>query len=619
MTNKPDKLQDYAVSRWSDGYFGIAESGDLQITLNGNQQSLNLIASSIRQSGYDLPILMRFPGILRHRAKSLCDAFTDTASQFSYSGQYQGIYPIKVNQQRTVIEQLVKGGGGCIGLEAGSKPELMAVLALSEPGDVIVCNGYKDREYIRHALIGRALGLRLYIVIEKLSELKLVEEESKSLGIEPLLGVRIRLATSASGNWQNSGGEKAKFGLTATQLVHFVDSLKENGKLHWLSLLHSHIGSQIPNLRDIRKGTMEVSRYYAALHKLGANIEILDVGGGLGVDYEGTGSRNYCSINYTLEEYAGAIIETIQHVCISESLPEPDLFSESGRALTAHHAVLITNIIDSEKTIELTDIQAKPGSYDLLKQLVALGTRTSRASLGEIIEEAGYLLEQARDDFYNGNIDLGTWGHTEQAYRAICKSIHPRLNPHKQQHRELLDKLNLQLADKVFLNFSLFQSTPDTWAIEQVFPVVPLTRLNEAPTRNVILHDLTCDSDGCIERYVDEDGVESTLPLHEADGDDYLLGIFLVGAYQEILGDMHNLFGDTHAVNVEISNRGFEVVEIEEGDTVDELLRYVHFDTELMLKKYQRLICNGNLSQQQQALFSKELASGLKGYTYHEE
>jgi len=612
--------QHYGIPHWSDGYFAIGDDGALDIRLGAQRQALQQIALSARERGLDLPLLVRFPGILRDRARSLCAAFQQVSKSLGYQGKYQGIYPIKVNQQRTVIEEIVAGGAGCIGLEAGSKPELMAVLALSPPGGVIVCNGYKDREYIRLALIGRALGLQVYIVVEKPGELALIEAESAALDIEPLLGVRIRLATSASGNWQNSGGEKAKFGLTATQLLRFVEQLQSTGHLHWLQLLHSHIGSQIPNLRDIASGVNEAGRYYVELRKLGADIRIVDVGGGLGIDYEGTRSRHYCSINYGLESYARAVIEGLQRICHEESLPEPDLFSESGRALTAHHAVLITNIIDNdESNAGMQQIVAPNAKNHNALALYELTQTLAQRSPQEAYEEARYQVSDARNLFDNGYLDLQQWSQVEQLYINICHAIRPLLNPHKQRHRELLDQLNVQLAEKVFLNFSLFQSVPDVWAIEQIFPIAPLTRLHEKPARQVIVHDLTCDSDGCIEHYVDQEGVESTLPLHAANGEEYLLGIFLVGAYQEILGDMHNLFGDTHAINVEINDAGFVISEEERGDAIDELLRYVHFDTDALLASYQHQLAQSALSASAREAFYQELSEGLTGYTYHED
>ncbi len=618
MHSKQEKNQHYGVSRWGSGYFSISTAGQLKVNLNGLTQSLDAIAESARRTGLGLPLLVRFPGILRHRARSLCNAFNNAAIQLDYKGNYQGIYPIKVNQQRTVIEQIVAGGNGCVGLEAGSKPELMAVMALSRKGSVIVCNGYIDREFIRLALIGRALGLRVYIVIEKASELRLVEEESASLGVEPLLGVRVRLAASASGNWQNSGGEKAKFGLTATQLITMTEQLTQQGHLHWLKLLHSHIGSQIPNLRDIAKGVNEAGRYYSELRMLGADISIVDVGGGLGIDYEGTASRHYCSINYSLDNYARTVIKGIQNCCRSNNLPEPDIFTESGRALTAHHAVLITNIIDSDPVASNNPVQPAKESCSTIAKLSELQQHLDSQSPNEIHEEARHLLDESLMLFESGDINLQQWSRAEQLYISICRLIHPRLRADKRRDRDLLDRLNLQLAEKLFINFSLFQSTPDVWAIEQIFPIMPLTRLNETPRRNAILHDLTCDSDGCISNYVDADGIESTLPLHTTDDSNYLLGIFLVGAYQEILGDMHNLFGDTHAINVEITADGFEITEIEKGDAIDELLRYVHFDPQQMLESYQELLDGGNLEESVRSSWLDELSSGLTGYSYHE-
>ena len=496
------------------------------------------------------------------------------------------------------------------------------MLALSAPDGVVVCNGYKDREYIRLALIGRALGHRVYVVVEKPTEIDLVLAESAALGVEPLLGVRIRLASSAAGKWQNSGGEKAKFGLSASQLLALVERLRAAGRLHCLRLLHSHIGSQIPNLRDIRRGVGEVARFFQELRRLGAAIDVVDVGGGLGIDYEGTGSRHYCSINYTLDGYAREVVKALARVCAEHDLPPPAIFTESGRALTAHHAVLITNVIDREPApAGIADPRIGEGEPEVLLVLAALARDADRASPLELYQEARHGLDEVRDLFERGELTLEQRALGGQLYFAVCHRLRPRLLSTSRRQRELLDELNEQLAERVFCNFSLFQSLPDVWAIDQVFPVAPLHRLDEPPTVSGVLHDLTCDSDGCIDQYVDQDGVEATLPLHPPrPGEDYLIGIFLVGAYQEILGDLHNLFGDTDAVDVVLDDAGgYRLSRPERGDSVDELLRYVHFDPDQMLQSFRDKLRRAAIAERTADAFYDELKAGLYGYTYLED
>ena len=621
MNQAPTIPQNYGLPGWSEDYFMIADDGHLHARPHRtNRQSIDLheLAREAAEKGLHWPLLVRFNDILHDRAASLCNAFKEAALAHDYEGDYRAIYPIKVNQQRSVVEELLRGGGDCIGLESGSKPELLAVLALAKPGSLVICNGYKDSEYIRLALIGRRLGLRTHIVIEKINELELVLALSREMQVEPLLGVRVRLAASASGKWQNSGGEKSKFGLTAAQVLQLVNRLKAEGALDWLQLLHSHIGSQIPNLRDIRTGITEAARYYSELRRLGVPLQIVDVGGGLGIDYEGTRSRHYCSINYTLEGYAGEIVATLKRQCDRLDLPHPLILSESGRAMTAHHAVLITNVIDQE-TIP-TEPPETGIPHEILQQMQSQFEAALEVSPQEVDQETRYILDEARALFEQGELPLEVWASADLWGNAISQRLLQRLRPERRRDRELLDRLREELADKLFLNFSLFQSVPDVWAIDQLFPIVPLQRLNERPQRSAILHDLTCDSDGCIDSYIDQDGVESTLPLHSLQpGEPYLVGIFLVGAYQEILGDMHNLFGDTNAVNVELTEDGYRLSEPEFGDTAEELLRYVHFDTDSMLAAYREHLDRAGLPDEISDDYYARLKAGLEGYTYFEE
>jgi arginine decarboxylase len=615
----------YNIAHWGSGYYDLNDAGHLAVHPERDPAraiDLYRLVDRLHEEGLTLPVLVRFKGILHDRVRSLIRAFGEAMGDAAYSGGYTAVYPIKVNQQRAVVEEILHAGDGQVGLEAGSKPELMAVLAMVPAGGVVVCNGYKDREYIRLALMGTALGHRVHIVIEKLSELRLVLEEAADLGVKPLLGMRVRLASISKGNWQNTGGEKSKFGLSAAQALEMLARLTEAGQLDALRLVHVHLGSQIANIRDIHTGMREVARFYAELRRLGAPLDVVDVGGGLGIDYEGTRSRSYYSINYSMGEYARAIVHNLGEVCAAEGLPHPMVISESGRALTAHHAVLVTNVIDVERAPdgppgEAPTADDPPILHDLWNGLADL---TGRSAL-EAYHDAVHWMGEAHSMFVHGVLDLGQRARVEQLYFATCRQVLGHLQPGSRAHREVIDELNEKLADKYFCNFSLFQSLPDVWGIDQVFPIIPLHRHAEEPTRRGVLQDLTCDSDGRIDVYVDREGTESSLPVHELEpGRPYLFGFFLVGAYQEILGDMHNLFGDTDSVNVELTADGSVVLDgADRGDTVADLLRYVHFEPEQLLAAYRTKVDAAGLDEARRTLFLDTLAAGLQGYTYLEE
>jgi len=614
--------QNYGIDRWGEGYFGINPQGRATVCpdpATDLQIDIYRLAHEVGGQGLSWPVLIRFTDILHDRVRTLCQSFASVCNELDYRGRYTAIYPIKVNQQRSVVDEILSGGFGSVGLEAGSKPELMAVLAHSPQGGVIVCNGYKDAAYVRMALIGQRFGHRIFIVLEKPSELTLVLKEAASLQVEPLLGMRVRLSSSAAGNWQNSGGEGSKFGLGAAQVLDLVTELRQAGRLDRLQLLHSHIGSQISNLRDIRRGMGEVARFYGELQCLGADIRVVDVGGGLGVDYEGTRTRHYSSINYSQNGYAREVVKALHRICSEQNLPHPELFSESGRALTAHHAVLITNVIESDPVLPQPGQPLLPLSApEVIRVLAEEMRRAEQEPPSEVYQEALQGLEESRELFEQGELNLEQRALAEQLFIAICGRLQPRLRPGSRRDRELLDRLHERLADRMFCNFSLFQSLPDVWAIDQIFPAMPLHRLNEQPSRSAVLHDLTCDSDGCIERYVNQEGVESTLPVHAlVPGEPYLMGIFLVGAYQEILGDMHNLFGDTDAVNIELDREGgYRFTHVERGNSVQELLRYVHFSPQQMLQRYREKLSQARLDAEVSHDLFVELERGLEGYTY---
>ncbi|MCK5640152.1 MAG: biosynthetic arginine decarboxylase [Gammaproteobacteria bacterium] len=625
-----DARNTYNIAHWGNGYFDIADNGHLLARPDRNPEhpgiDLYQLANDIRATELSLPVLVRFNDILHDRVSTLVNAFDRAMEDDHYQGRYTAVYPIKVNQQRSVVEQILAGGQGHVGLEAGSKPELMAVLAVTPSGGTVICNGYKDREYIRLALIGQALGHRVHIVVEKLSELELILNESRELGIKPLLGVRVRLASIGAGNWQNTGGEKSKFGLSSSQVLQVVDLLQQAGVLDSLKLLHFHLGSQIANIRDIQRGMREAARFYTELLNLNVPVSTVDVGGGLGVDYDGTRSHGPCSMNYTMQEYAHNVVHTLKEICDEQGLPHPDIISESGRAMTAHHAMLIAPVIDLESVPEGDNLpptaDADPQVLkDLGQTLARLNQADETLPVLDIYHDATHWQDEAQKLYSDGALTLEQRARTEQYYAAICHRIRKQLKPSIRTHREALDQLNEKLADKYFCNFSLFQSLPDVWGIDQIFPIMPLHRLDEKPDRRGILQDLTCDSDGRIDYYVDNEGVEGSLPLHHWDRDQpYLLGFFLIGAYQEILGDMHNLFGDTDSVNVVLDGKGaYQLEESHKGDGIDDLLRYVHFEPAALLEAYGQKVAQAKLDEATAAFYLQTLQAGLSGYTYLEE
>ncbi|MBI2381770.1 MAG: biosynthetic arginine decarboxylase [Gammaproteobacteria bacterium] len=622
-----DAREIYNIAHWSDGYFDIDDAGELMAKPDPDRPhfTVNLpkIVAEMEARGMPLPLLVRFNDILHDRIDRLCGAFEQAKQRFGFQGQYRAVYPIKVNQQRHVVEQLLKHGGQeRFGLEAGSKPELMAVLGLAKPGSVIVCNGYKDREYIRAALIGEQIGHSVFIVIEKLSEMAVVLEEAGKMGVKPRIGVRVRLASVGKGKWQNSGGEKSKFGLSASQILTVIKTLQDAGQIEALQLVHYHLGSQLANIRDIQRALRECARYFAELRALGAPIAWVDVGGGLGVDYEGTQSRSTCSTNYSVQEYANKVVGAIFDICDERGLPHPNLISESGRALTAHHAVLITNVIDTEDAPgNLVPAAVREEEPFILHDLWRGYSNISKRTALEAYHDAVYYMGEAQAMYVNGQIGLEHWARAEEIYSASCFRVRETLAQNPGVHNEILDELNEKLADKLFCNFSLFQSMPDAWAIEQVFPVLPLTQLNIKPERRGILQDITCDSDGKLDMYVDGEGIEPTLPMPRGpNGGPALIGMFMVGAYQEILGDMHNLFGDTHSVHVELGSDGsYRFTNPIDGDTVSDMLRYVDYDPKDLLAAYRHKLGDSGLSKAQQKAYLEELTLGLSGYSYLEE
>ncbi|MEH6566140.1 MAG: arginine decarboxylase [Halopseudomonas sp.] len=617
-----DSRSVYGIRHWGAGYFNVSDAGHVEVMPRGEGAGsidLHELVGQLRDSGLDLPLLVRFPDILQSRVKQLTGAFDHSIAALDYESGYTALYPIKVNQQETVVENIIATENVSIGLEAGSKPELMAVLALAPKGGTIVCNGYKDREFIHLALIGQKLGHKVFIVIEKESEVRLVIEEAEKLGLTPQVGLRVRLSSLASSKWADTGGEKSKFGLSAAQLLRVVDAFTTAGLQDGVRLLHFHMGSQIANLADYQHGFREAIRYFGELRALGLPVDHIDVGGGLGVDYDGTHSRNASSINYDVTEYAQTVVGMLKDFCDEQGLPHPHIFSESGRAMSAHHAVLVVQVTDVER---YNDVMPQIDDLDELPQvvrnLVGLQDQHDVEMVTETYWRATHYMADVAAQYAEGKLTLSQKALAEQCYFALCNRLHTLLKARQRSHRQVLDELNDKMADKYICNFSVFQSLPDTWAIDQVLPIVPLDRLEEEPLRRAVLQDLTCDSDGKIRHYVDEQSIENSLPVHELrEGEDYLLGIFLVGAYQEILGDMHNLFGDTDSVNVYLRPDG-KVVHggIETHDTIEDMLRYVHFAPDELVTRYRDKVAGAKLSPAERTRFVDALRLGLTRSSY---
>ena len=621
----------YNIEGWGIGYFDINEEGHVVVRPDRDREDRELdlfeLANDLEAQGVGLPLLLRFSDILRSRIESLNERFTKARAEFGYEGGYTTVYPIKVNQQRHVVEEIVEFGKTAgVGLECGSKPELQAVLGLAEHTDhLIVCNGYKDEEFMRLALMGQKLGHQVFIVLEQLSEVDVLLQVADELGVTPTAGVRIKLYSEGSGRWAKSGGEKSKFGLSTAQLVKLVDRLKSLGRLDILKLIHFHLGSQITDIRYIKTGLQEIARYYAELRELGVEVTHVDVGGGLGVDYDGSGSTSQASVNYTLQEYADDVIYTLAEACREHELPMPHIISESGRALTAHHALLLLSVIDVESQADNTVPELAEEHHTLLHEMAAdyasVTKRISKRRVREVFHDATFDKERAQELFNSGVLDLRERAIAEQIYLATIAAVSKIAGRNPDEYSDIIQDLDATLVDRYFCNFSLFQSLPDSWAIDQLFPIMPVHRLNEEPTRRGTIQDVTCDSDGKIERFIGDRTANPSLELHPFnDGDPYIIGIFLTGAYQEILGDLHNLFGDTNAVHIRLSpTSGYEVTDLVHGDTVTEVLAYVQFRAPDLLATFRRKVANTTaLSRQEANAFIADYIAGLEGYTYLE-
>ena len=613
----------YSLPYWAEDFFDINPQGEVIVRPRGKagpEIPLPELVAAAHQHNAKLPLLLRFPDVLAQRLHQLHHAFQVAQAEAHYTGGYTAVYPIKVNQHHGVASTLASVRGVDFGLEAGSKPELMAVLALSQPGGLVICNGYKDHEYIRLALLGRKLGLQTYIIIEKPSELTIILELAQAMNIRPGLGIRVRLSSLGKGKWQNSGGDKSKFGVSACQLLELCTKLTQAKRLDCLNVLHFHMGSQISNVRDIAKGMREATRYFTELVQLGAPITHVDVGGGLGVDYEGTRSRSECSMNYSLQAYAHHIVQALADVCQHHGTPAPRIITECGRAMTAHHAVLITDVVDVEKAPEgAIGPSLEPTAPAALRHLHELYQQRDIRPITELFHEAEHYYATGLADYEVGQLDLAQRARLDDIFYAVLAQIRARLTFSERNHRPVLDALQERLVDKYFVNFSIFESIPDVWAINQIFPILPITHLQHQPTRHGVLADLTCDSDGMIKDYVQNQRIEHFLPLHPLDDtptNPYLLGIFLVGAYQEILGDIHNLFGDTDAVEVRVVEGGYSISPQRRGDTVDVLLDYVGYPLHTLRAAYHQLVQSSGLPHDEAQHALDILDVGLQSSPY---
>jgi arginine decarboxylase len=615
----------YNMSGWGLGFFRVNPEGHVTVHPDANRKrglDLYHLAMDLHAQGVGLPLLLRFSDILKARIEALSGQFGNAIKEFGYRGTYTTVYPVKVNQQRHVVQEIVEFGAPFgVGLECGSKPELQAVLGLNESSNhLIVCNGYKDEEYIRLALMGQKLGHTVMIVLEQLNELDVLLKVADGMGVQPTAGVRIKLATEGSGRWAKSGGERSKFGLSAPELMKLLDRLGELGRQSILKLVHFHLGSQITDIRHVKAGLEEISRYYAELRGMGFDLTHVDVGGGLGVDYDGSRSTRSASVNYTMREYANDVVYTIGTACRTEGLPMPHIISESGRALTAHHSLLLVNVTDVESQMEPVAPRLREDPHPLLVEMAENLEGLTVDRVEEVFHDAVFAKERTQEYFASGVFSLRDKADAEQFYLATLVAIQMVLGEDKTAFPEITAHIESALVDRYFCNFSVFQSLPDHWAIDQLFPIMPIHRLNEPPTRRGTLQDMTCDSDGVIDRFTGGRKGKPSLELHPVNEyDPYILGIFLTGAYQEILGDLHNLFGDTNAVHVRLTDHGYEITDMVHGDTVTEVLNYVQFHASDLLATFRRKVgAAKDLTRQEANSFIADFVAGLEGYTYLE-
>ena len=624
-----DSEELYNINGWGRNYFSVNERGHIVVSPRKGYASVDLkeVMDELQVRDISAPVLLRFPDILDNRIEKISNCFRQASEQYGYTAQNFMIYPIKVNQMRQVVEEIVSYGKKFnIGLEAGSKPELHAVLAtnMAETA-LIICNGYKDESYIELALLAQKMGRRIYLVVEKLNELRMIAEISKRIKVRPNVGIRIKLSSTGSGKWSESGGDQSKFGLNSSELLEAIDILDRRDMKDCLKLIHFHIGSQINKIRVIKNALREATQFYVQLSKLGFGIEFIDIGGGLGVDYDGTrSSSSESSMNYSIQEYANDAVSAIVDACNKNDLPQPNVITESGRSLTAHHSILIFEVLETTQLPVWKESQEiSPDDHELARELYDIWDRLDTSRLFESWHDALQIREEALDLFSLGMLDLRTRAQIEKLFWSIAREV-GEIAASMKHVPEDLRKIAKMIPDKYFCNFSLFQSLPDSWAIDQIFPIVPISRLDEKPTRTCTIQDITCDSDGKIANFISAQGTSSALPVHTLKaGEPYYLGVFLVGAYQEILGDMHNLFGDTNAVHISVYKDRYEIDQIIEGETVDEVLDYVQYNPKKLVRNLESWVTAsmkaGSITPEEGRDFISTYRSGLFGYTYLEK
>ncbi len=624
-----DSEELYNITGWGRNYFSVNDKGHVVVTPRPGCAPVDLkdVMDELQVRDISAPVLLRFPDILDNRIEKISNCFHKASEQYDYSGQNFMIYPIKVNQMRQVVEEIVSYGKKFnIGLEAGSKPELHAVLATNiAENALIICNGYKDESYIELALLAQKMGRRIYLVVEKLNELRMIADIAKRLKVRPNVGIRIKLSSTGSGKWSESGGDQSKFGLNSSELLEALDILERRDMKDCLKLIHFHIGSQINKIRVVKNALREAMQFYVQLSKLGFDIDFVDIGGGLGVDYDGTrSSSSESSMNYSIQEYANDAVSAIVDACSKNNLKQPNVITESGRSLTAHHSILIFEVLETTQLPVWKDNQEiDPEAHELARELYDIWDRLDSARLFESWHDALQIREEALDLFSLGMLDLKTRAQIEKLFWSIAREV-GEIAANMKHVPEDLRKIAKMLPDKYFCNFSLFQSLPDSWAIDQIFPIIPITRLDEKPTRTCTIQDITCDSDGKIANFISAQGTSSSLPVHPLKpGEPYYIGVFLVGAYQEILGDMHNLFGDTNAVHISVYKDHYEIDQIIEGETVDEVLDYVQYNPKKLVRNLETWVTAsmkaGTITPEEGRDFISTYRSGLFGYTYLEK
>jgi len=621
-----DSEELYNIRGWGSNYFSINSKGNVVVTPQKNKASVDLIELMDELTVRDVPnpVLLRFPDILDDRIETISNCFKSAAEEYEYHAQNFIIYPIKVNQMRQVVEEIVSHGKKFnIGLEAGSKPELHAVIAIDPDSEsLIICNGYKDEDYIELALLAQKMGKRIFIVVEKLSELRLIASVAKRLKINPLIGVRIKLASSGSGKWEDSGGDSSKFGLTSSELLEALDFLKKNKMEKCLRLIHFHIGSQVTKIRRIKNALREAAQFYVQLHQLGFQVDFVDIGGGLGVDYDGTrSSTSESSINYTVQEYVNDSVYSFVDAADKNDIPHPNIITESGRSLTAHHSILLFEVLETTNHPTWNeDEEIEEDDHELVKEIYELWDKLTLPRMIETWHDALQIREEALDRYSLGMLDLVTRARVERLFWSLSKDIQ-QMSVSLKHIPDEFRHLSKLLADKYFCNFSLFQSLPDSWAVDQIFPIMPIHRLDEKPSKSATLQDITCDSDGKIENFIATRNISHYLPVHQLkQKEKYYLGVFLVGAYQEILGDLHNLFGDTNAVHVSVTKDGYEIDQIIDGETVADVLDYVQYSPKKLVRTVETWVTSsvkkGRITAEEGKEFLSNYRSGLYGYTY---